>query len=85
MVKKADGMSAFITRVLTARVKMLEPVPKVIHLRQEGEEVKMNLRGKYFTQRVGGIWNELPEKVEEVGTIIIVKRYLNRYLDSKVS
>ena len=44
--------------------------------RFRGERFKRVLRDNFFTQRVVHIWNELPEKVVEVGSIATFKKHL---------
>ena len=48
-----------------------------------GERFKRDLRGNFFTQRVVRIWNELPGKVVEAGTIETFKKHLHKYMDGK--
>lgn len=48
------------------------------------ESFKSDQRGNRFPhRRAMHIWNELPEEVVEVGTIITFKRHLDRYTDRK--
>jgi len=60
------------------------PFPRVGELKTEGHRLKVrgewfkrNLRGNFFTQRVVRVWNEVPEKVVEAGTIATFKKHLN--------
>ena len=43
-----------------------------------GERFKRDLRGNFFTQRVVHIWNELPEKVVEAGSIATFRKHLDK-------
>lgn len=54
-----------------------------IRFNLRGEKWNTNLRGNVFTQRVVGIWNELPGEVVEADTITTCKRHLDRCLDRK--
>lgn len=51
--------------------------------RDRGERFNKKLRGNVFTQRVGHIWNKLPEEVFEAGTLITFKRHLDRCMHWK--
>ena len=45
-----------------------------------GERYKSVQGGNFFTQRVVSVWNELPEVVVEVGTILSFKKHLDSYM-----
>ena len=45
-----------------------------------GERFRRVQRGNFFTQRVVSVWNELPEAVVEVGTILSFKKHLDSYM-----
>ena len=39
------------------------------------------MQGKFFTQRVVGAWNTLPEEVVEAGILATFKRHLDGYMN----
>ena len=45
-----------------------------------GERYKRVQRDIFFTQRVVGVWNKLPEAVVEAGTILSFKKHLDSYM-----
>ena len=49
-------------------------------LRVRGAMYKTNIRGQFFTQRVVGVWNALPSKVVEAGTLGLFKVLLDRHM-----
>ena len=48
-----------------------------------GERFKRDLRGNFFTQKMVHIWNELPEKVVEAGSIATFIKHFDKYMDGK--
>ena len=48
-----------------------------------GEKFKGNITGGFFTQRVVGVWNELPDEVVYAGSFLTFKNKLDRYMDEK--
>ena len=46
-----------------------------------GGKFKGDIRGKFFTQRVVGAWNALPESVVEADTLVKFKKLLERYIE----
>ena len=44
------------------------------------ERCKSVQRGSFFTDRVVSVWNELPEAVVKVGTILSFKKHLDSYI-----
>lgn len=42
-----------------------------------GRRFKEDLRDKHFTSSTVGIWNQLPEEVEEAGTATMFKKHLD--------
>ena len=49
-------------------------------LRVRGARYKTNVRGQFFTQRVVGMWNALPSKVVEAGTLGLFKSHLDSHM-----
>ena len=45
-----------------------------------GERNRRVQRGNFFTQRVVSVWNQLPEVVVEVDTILSFKKHLDSYM-----
>jgi len=45
-----------------------------------GDRYRRVLGDNFFTQRVVSVWNELPEAVVEVGTILSFKKHLDSYM-----
>ena len=52
-------------------------------LRVKGEKFKGNIRGGFFTQRVVGVWNELPDKVVNAGSLLTFKKNLDGFMDER--
>ena len=48
-------------------------------LRVRGERYNLDMRGRFFTQRVVGVWNALPSRVVEAGTLDSFKVQLDRH------
>ena len=46
-----------------------------------GGKFKGDVRGKFFMQRMVGVWNVLPEDVVEAGTLETFKRHLVGYIN----
>ncbi|XP_059831389.1 uncharacterized protein LOC132397106 [Hypanus sabinus] len=46
-----------------------------------GGRFKGDIRGRFYTQRVVGAWNALPESVVEADTLVKLKRLLDRYME----
>lgn len=46
-----------------------------------GESFKRERWGNFFIQKMMGLDNKLPEEVEQVGTVTILKRHLDKYLN----
>ena len=46
-----------------------------------GGKFKGDIGGRFFTQRVVGAWNALPESVVEADTLVKFKRLLDRYME----
>ena len=46
-----------------------------------GGKFNGDVRGRFFTQKVVGAWNALPEEVVEAGTLATFKRQLNGYVN----
>ena len=42
---------------------------------------KGDVQGRFFTQRMMGAWNALPEEVIEAGTLATIKRHLDGYMN----
>ena len=51
--------------------------------KMRGKRFKKAVKGNFFTQKVVRIWNLLPEKVVEAGTIATFKKHLDKYMDGK--
>ena len=49
----------------------------------KGEKFKGNIREGFFTQRVVGVWNELPDNVVNAGSLLTVKKNLDRFMDER--
>ena len=49
----------------------------------KGEKFKGNIRGDFFTQRVVGVWNELPDKVVNAGSLLTFKKNLDGFMDER--
>ena len=47
----------------------------------KGEKFKGNIRGGFFTQRVVGVWNELPDEVVNAGSLLTLTKNLDRSMD----
>eukprot|EP00061_Rhincodon_typus_P014629 g41771.t1 len=78
-------------RICWTLIEFLEEVTKQI---DEGRVVNVIYRdfskafdkvpyGRLVSKRVVHVWNELPEKVEEAGTITTFKRHLDGYMSTK--
>ena len=67
-----------IDRVNASRLFPLRPGEKKTRghgLRVKGEKLKGTLgRGSFFTQRVVGVWNELPDEVVNAGSFLTLKK-----------
>ena len=50
-------------------------------LRVMGIRYNLDAKGSFFTQRVMGIWNVLPSKVVEAGTLELFKKYLDGHMN----
>ena len=48
--------------------------------RVSGERYNTDIRGRFFTQRVVGVWNALPSKVVEASTLELFKINLDRHM-----
>ena len=49
-------------------------------LKVRGERYNTDIRGRFFTQRVVGVWNALPSKVVEANTLESFKSNLDRHM-----
>ena len=45
-----------------------------------GERYNLEVRRRFFTQRVVGVWNALPSRVVEAGTLDSFKMQLDRHM-----
>ena len=50
------------------------------HLRVRGERYNLEVRRRFFTQRVVGVWNALPSRVVEAGMLDSFKMQLDRHM-----
>lgn len=61
-----------------------ESKTRVYKLKVGWTRFNKNLRSIFFTRRVVGVWNEVPEEVEVADTTTVFKRHLDRYMDRKI-
>ena len=60
-----------------------EPRTRGHSLRIRGKPFRTEMRKNFFTQRVVGLWNSLPQRAVEASSISIFKRELDIFLQAK--
>eukprot|EP00061_Rhincodon_typus_P007733 g29722.t1 len=82
VVKKVLDTLAFIGQSIECRswdirLRLYRTLGEGVQNKVRGERFKKDLRSNIFMQRVVYVWNEVPEEVEEAGTIVAFKRHLD--------
>eukprot|EP00061_Rhincodon_typus_P017961 g46916.t1 len=79
-----DFGKAFVKSLMVDWYKRVEGAITQGHrFKVQGGKFKRDVRGKFFTQRVVGAWNALPEEVVEADTIAAYKKHLDGYMNRK--
>ena len=58
-----------------------ESITRGHRFKVRGASFKRDVRGRFFTQCVLGVWNSLPGKVVEVDMVVTFKGRLDKYMN----